>query len=105
MVVRLTKFKNCNLYKMPLPALLPIVRNMIILLPFLRNYTGLLLKKELFLKNLLLVKKIVSNEAPLYLSDFVEFYVPGRTNLRSTKSNVLILKRKDKKTTCKNYGW
>ena len=44
-------------------------------------------------------------EAPLYLSDFVEFYVPGRTNLRSTKSNALILKRKDTKTTCKNYGW
>ena len=30
--------------------ILPIVRNMIILLPFLRNYTGFLLKKELFLK-------------------------------------------------------
>ena len=44
-------------------------------------------------------------KAPLYLSDFVEFYVPGRTNLRSTKSNVLILKRKDTKTTCKNYEW
>ena len=49
MVVRLTKFKNCNLYKVPLLALLPIVRNMI-LLPFLRNYTGFLFKKELFLK-------------------------------------------------------
>ena len=90
---------------MPLLPLLPIVRNMIILIPFLRNYTGFLFKKELFLKNLLLVKKFLSNEAPLYLSDFVEFYVPGRTNLRSTKSNVLILKRKDTKTTCKNYGW
>ena len=56
-------------------------------------------------KNLLLVKKIFSNEASLYLSDFVEFYVTGRTNLRSTKSNVLILKRIDTKTTCKNYGW
>ena len=55
--------------------------------------------------NILLVKKIVSNEAPLYLSDFVEFYVPGRTNLRSIKPNVLILKRKDTKTTCKNFGW
>ena len=90
---------------MPLLALLPIVRTMIILLPFLRNFTGFLLRKELFLKNLLLVKKILSNEAPLYVSDFVEFYVPGRTNLISTKSDVLILKRKDTKTTCKNYGW
>ena len=26
-------------------------------------------------------------------------------NLRSTKSNLLILKRTDTKTTCKNYGW
>ena len=32
-------------------------------------------------------------------------YVPGRSNLRSTKSNLLILKRTDTKTTCKNYGW
>ena len=31
------EFKNCNLYKMPLLALLPIVRNMIILLPFLKD--------------------------------------------------------------------
>ena len=60
---------------------------------------------NIIFKNLLLVKKILSNEAPVYLSDLVEFYVPGRTNLRSTKSNVLILKRKDIKTTCKNYGW
>ena len=38
---------------------------------------------------------------------FVEIYVPGRTNLRSTKSNLLILKRteSDTKTTCKKYGW
>ena len=36
----------------------------------------------------LLVKKILSNEAPLYLSDFVEIYVPGRTNLRSAKTDV-----------------
>ena len=57
------------------------------------------------LKNLLLVKKILSNEGPLYLSDFVEFYVPGRTNLRSIKSNVIILKRTNTKTTFKNYGW
>ena len=55
--------------------------------------------------NVISLHLILSNEAPLYLSDFVEFYVPGRTNLRSTKSNVLIIKRKDTKTTCKNYGW
>ena len=59
---------------------------------------------ELFSK-IYLVKKILSNEAPLYLYDFVEFYVPGRTNLRSTKSSFFILKRTDTKTTCKNYGW
>ena len=35
----------------------------------------------------------------------LNFYVPGRTNLRSTKSNVLILKRKNTRTICKNYGW
>ena len=46
-----------------------------------------------------------ADEAPLYLSDFVEIYVPGRTNLGSTKSNLLILKRTDTKTTCKNYAW
>ena len=44
------EIQNCNLYKMPLLELLPIVRNMIILLPFVRNYTGSLLKKLLFLK-------------------------------------------------------
>ena len=71
------KFKNCNLYKMPLLDLLPIVRNVIISLPFLRNCTGSLLEKELFFKNLLSVKKSLSNEAPLFLSDFVEIYVPG----------------------------
>ena len=98
MVVRLTKFKNCNLYIMPLLALLPIERNMIIL-------HRLPVEERIIFKNLLLVKTILSNEAPLYLYDFDEFYVPGRINLRPTKSNVLILKRKDTKTTCKNYGW
>ena len=73
--------------------------------PILKELHWLPVQERIIFKNLLLVKKILSNEAPLYLSDFVEFYVPGRTNLRSTKSNVLILKRKDTKTTCKNYGW
>ena len=73
--------------------------------PILKELHWLPVQERIIFKNLLLVKKILSNEAPLYLSDFVEFYVPGRTNLRSTKSNVLILKRKDIKTTCKNYGW
>ena len=36
---------------------------------------------------------IVSNEAVLYLSDLIVIYVPGSTNLRSTKSDVLILKK------------
>ena len=70
--------------------------------PILKELHWLPVEERIIFKNLLLVKKILSNEAPL--SDFVEFYVPGRTNLRSTKSNVLILKRKDTKTTCKNYG-
>ena len=41
----------------------------------------------------------------MYLSDFVEIYVPGRNTLRSTKSDILILKRIDTKSTGKNYGW
>ena len=73
--------------------------------PILKELHWLPVQERIIFKNLLLVKKTLSNEAPLYLFDFVEIYVPGRTNLRSTKSNVLILKRKDTKTTCKNYGW
>ena len=46
------KFKNCNQFKMPLLDLVPPPpqkkRNMNILLLFLRNYTGFLLKKESF---------------------------------------------------------
>ena len=73
--------------------------------PILKELHWFPVEERIIFKNLLLVKKILSNEASLHLSDFVEFHVPGRTNLRSTKSNVLILKRKDTKTTCKNYGW
>ena len=62
---------------------------------FKELHSWLPVEERIIFKNLLLVKKVLSNEAPLYLSDFVEFYVPGRTNFRSTKSNVLILKRKD----------
>ena len=49
--------------------------------------------------------KIVSNEAQLYSSALVEMYVPSRTNVRSTKSDVLILKGTNTKTTAKNYEW
>ena len=73
--------------------------------PILKELHWLPVEERIIFKDLPLVKKILSNEAPLYWSDFVEFYVPGITNLRSTQSNVLILKRKDTKTTCKNYGW
>ena len=58
--------------------------------PILKELHWLPVEERIIFKNLLLVKKNLSNEAPLYLSDFVEFYVPGRTSLRSTKSNVLI---------------
>ena len=54
--------------------------------PILKELHWLPVEERIIFKNLLLVKKILSNEAPLYLSDFVELYVPGRTNLRSTKS-------------------
>ena len=46
------KFKNCNLYKMQLLDLLPIVRNMIIIVPLLRDYTGNV-EERTILKNLL----------------------------------------------------
>ena len=50
-------------------------------------------EERIIFKNLLLAKKIVSNESVLYLSDLVVIYVPGSTHLRSTISDVLILKK------------
>ena len=47
----------------------------------------------LILKEVHWLLAIVSNEAVLYLSDLIVIYVPGSTNLRSTKSDVLILKK------------
>ena len=43
--------------------------------PILKELHWLPVEERIIFKNLLLVKKILSNEAPLYLSDFVEFYV------------------------------
>ena len=45
--------------------------------PILNELHWLPFEERIISKNLLLVKKILSDEAPLYLSDFVEFYVPG----------------------------
>ena len=65
--------------------------------PILKELHWLHVEENIIFKNLLIVKKSLSNEAPLYLSYFVEIYIPGRTNLRSTKSNLLILRRTDTK--------
>ena len=49
----------------------------------LKEVHWLSVEERIIFKNLLLAKKIVSNEAVLYLSDLIVIYVPGSTNLRS----------------------
>ena len=77
------KLKKYNQYKMSLLDLLT-WKNIHILLRFFKEFHWVPVEERIIIKNLLLVTKISSKESQLYLSDFVEFYVLGRTNPRST---------------------
>ena len=73
--------------------------------PILYNLHWLPIKYRIIFKLLLIVYKILANQAPLYLTDFIEVYVPGRADLRSANSDLFLLKRQDTRLTNKTYGW
>ena len=62
-------------------------------------------RQRIIFKILLIVYKILSNQAPFYLSNLIELYVPGRSDLRSANPDFCLLKRQDSRFTTKSYGW
>ena len=73
--------------------------------PILHNLHWLPVRERIVFKNLIFVYRILTNETAFYLSDLIERYVPGRSNLRSSNPDLFLLKRKDSRVTTKSYGW
>ena len=71
--------------------------------PILFELHWLPIKERIIFKVLLIVFKILNNQAPDYLSELVGPYESSRANLRS--SDQRLLRRVDTSHTNKTYGW
>ena len=73
--------------------------------PILDELHWLPVRERIVFKVLLIAYKILTNQAPFYLSNLVQFYSPMRTDLRSANPDLCLLKRQDNRFTTKTYGW
>ena len=69
----------------------------------LHDLYWLSIKERIVYKLLMLVHKILNNQAPMYLIFLSDLYVPWKTGLRSANLDLLLLQRKDNLTN-KTYG-
>lgn len=72
--------------------------------PVLYELHWLGVRERIIFKVLLIVYKILLNLAPFYLCNLIDRHIPGRNGLRSSNTDLLLLQRRDSKSTTKIYG-